>query len=128
MCDFGSHFRALSPSKLTPKLEKYVIAKQYDFFIVFVHALGMDFGRFFHDLLTCKHRQHIKTDLAKKLTKHWPWRQNQGSIFFCMGDFSEKITKKRYFLHTSILEASGHHFGGALGSQNQYLLVIFDFF
>ena len=47
MCDFGSHFGALSPSKLTPKLEKYVIAKQYDFFIVLFMLWAWILGGFF---------------------------------------------------------------------------------
>ena len=46
-CDFGSHFRALSPSKLTPKLEKYVIPKQYDFLIIFFMHWAWMLGGFF---------------------------------------------------------------------------------
>ena len=28
-----------------------------------------------------KLRRHLESAFAKKLTKHWPWRQNQGSAF-----------------------------------------------
>ena len=35
MCDFGPYFGAPSPTKLSPKCEKYVLPKLYVFFIVF---------------------------------------------------------------------------------------------
>ena len=52
------------------------------FFHGFYAGLGVVFQRFFSDFLGSKFRGSLESDFVKKLTKHWPWRQNQGSAFW----------------------------------------------
>ena len=40
-----------------------------------------------------KLRGHLSSVFAKKLTKHWPWRQNQGSAFLKFIENFKKIVK-----------------------------------
>ena len=51
------------------------------FFHRFFLGLGMVFRRFFKCFFMSKCRQTLQSNIAKKLRKHWPWRQNQESAF-----------------------------------------------
>ena len=117
---FGSAKHLLIESKR----EKYVVAKQHIFLHWFVHALGMDFVRFFHDLFTCKRRRHMKNDLAKKLMKHLPLRQNQGR-FFLIKNIYEQIIKKHTFCTPRFITLLGTILEGFGRSK---ILVFFNIF
>ena len=96
--------------------------KTTGFFYWFFHASGMDLGRFFHVFFTCKRRRNMKNDLAKKLTKHWPWRQNQESAFSKILIFSIILVKNYHFLATSIQEGFWVRFGRVWGPPNPWFL------
>ena len=60
------------------------------FFHWFYDGLGLVFQRFFNGFLKSKFHGSLESDFVKKLTKHWPRRQNQGSAFY---NFSKNLKK-----------------------------------
>ena len=69
-------------AKIGEKTRKIRCPKITWFFHWFYAGLGVVFQRFFNDFLESKFRGSLESDFVKKLTKHWPWRQNQGSAFW----------------------------------------------
>ena len=75
--------------KFGSKIEKIDI-KNIMFFPSVFSWFGVVVWWFFNGFFKSKFRGSLESDFVKKLTKHWPWRQNQGSAF---EDFSKKSEK-----------------------------------
>ena len=84
------------------KTRKIRCPKITRFFHWFYAGLGVVFQRFFNDFLEFKFRGSLESDFVKKLTKHWPWRQNQGSAFWKIIIFFIFFLKSHNFLARSI--------------------------
>ena len=85
--------------------------KTIRFFHRFFLGLGMVFRRFFKCFFISKCRQTFQSNIAKKLRKHWPWRQNQESAFSKILIFSIILVKNHHFLATSIWAGFWVRFG-----------------
>ena len=98
------------------------------FFHWFYDGLGRVFQRFFDGFWKSKFHGSLGSDFVKKLTKHWPWRQNQGSAFYNFSKKYKKIWQICMFLGTSILYLFFEDFWRAWGAQNSWFSHFFCIF
>ena len=90
----------------------------------FFHGSGMVLGSFFYVFLEWKFGRSPKIDLAKKLTKHWPWRQNRGSVFWKYYKFLRKYGSKSQLHLDFDLTCFLAWFSEVWGSQNHRFLHV----
>jgi len=100
--EFWRPFWGPKSVKFRAKMRKRRHPKTTRFFHRFFLGLGMVFRRFFKCFFISKCRQTLQSNIAKKLRKHWPWRQNQESAFSKILIFSIILVKNHHFLAISI--------------------------
>ena len=121
---FWLAFWSPKPLQIETKMRKMWYRKARRFLHWFFHGSGMVLGSFFYVFLEWKFGRSPKIDLAKKLTKHWPWRQNRGSVFWKYHKFLRKYGSKSQFDFRHDLTCFLAWFSEVRGPQNHWFLHV----
>ena len=86
----------------------------------------MVFGTFLLIFFEVKIISEPLKQFIKSVTKHWPWRENQGSALQNFINKSLKIVENNKFFSASIREAFWIDFGRVLGVENPRFSQLFQ--